>query len=56
MPRTYTNAIFSVTREGETHLENPDPFVVVTVDGEQTQTTIAAKKTLSPSWYESFDV
>lgn len=32
----------------------PDPFAVVTVDGEQTQTTKAIKKTLTPTWNESF--
>ncbi|KAM0754045.1 HECT-domain-containing protein [Meredithblackwellia eburnea MCA 4105] len=34
----------------------PDPFAVVTVDGEQTNTTSAIKKTLNPYWNESFDV
>ncbi|GAA5884202.1 hypothetical protein JCM16303_002404 [Sporobolomyces ruberrimus] len=34
----------------------PDPFAVVTVDGEQTNTTTAIKKTLNPYWNESFDV
>ncbi|CAG8539950.1 78_t:CDS:10 [Ambispora leptoticha] len=34
----------------------PDPFAVVTVDGEQTQTTSVIKKTLNPYWNESFDV
>ncbi|GAA5996135.1 NEDD4 family E3 ubiquitin-protein ligase [Rhodotorula paludigena] len=34
----------------------PDPFAVVTVDGEQTMTTTAIKKTLNPYWNESFDV
>ncbi|KAL8292987.1 hypothetical protein RQP46_000681 [Phenoliferia psychrophenolica] len=34
----------------------PDPFAVITVDGEQTNTTSAIKKTLNPYWNESFDV
>lgn len=34
----------------------PDPFAVVTIDGEQTNTTTAIKKTLNPYWNESFDV
>lgn len=32
----------------------PDPFAVTTVDGEQTQTTSAVKKTLNPYWNENF--
>lgn len=32
----------------------PDPFAVVTVDGEQTKTTSVIKKTLNPYWNESF--
>ncbi|KAH8921981.1 HECT-domain-containing protein [Atractiella rhizophila] len=34
----------------------PDPFAVLTVDGEQTMTTSAIKKTLNPYWNESFDI
>ncbi|KAI7860984.1 E3 ubiquitin-protein ligase RSP5 [Circinella umbellata] len=34
----------------------PDPFAVVTVDGEQTNTTTVSKKTLNPYWNESFDL
>ncbi|KAJ3075434.1 hypothetical protein HDU98_008172 [Podochytrium sp. JEL0797] len=34
----------------------PDPFAVVTVNGEQTKTTQISKKTLNPYWNESFDV
>lgn len=34
----------------------PDPFAVITVDGEQTNTTSVIKKTLNPYWNESFDV
>jgi len=34
----------------------PDPFAVITVDGEQTCTTSAIKKTLNPYWNESFDI
>ncbi|KAK6535166.1 hypothetical protein TWF694_001639 [Orbilia ellipsospora] len=34
----------------------PDPFAVITVDGEQTHTTTVIKKTLNPYWNESFDV
>ncbi|OMJ18486.1 E3 ubiquitin-protein ligase pub1 [Smittium culicis] len=32
----------------------PDPFAILTVDGENTKTTKAAKKTLMPQWNESF--
>ncbi|RPA81827.1 HECT-domain-containing protein [Ascobolus immersus RN42] len=34
----------------------PDPFAVITVDGEQTHTTSVIKKTLNPYWNESFEV
>lgn len=37
-------------------LSLPDPFAVLTVDGEQTSTTAIIRKTLSPSWEENFDV
>lgn len=30
--------------------KTPDPFVVVTVDGEQTSTSAVIKKTVSPFW------
>jgi E3 ubiquitin-protein ligase NEDD4 len=33
----------------------PDPFAVVTVNGEQTKTTAVSKRTLNPYWNESFD-
>ncbi|PWN19984.1 HECT-domain-containing protein [Microstroma glucosiphilum] len=34
----------------------PDPFAIVTVDGEQTHTTSVIKKTLNPYWNDSFDI
>ena len=34
----------------------PDPFAVITVDGEQTHTTSVIKKTLNPYWNENFDM
>lgn len=34
----------------------PDPFAILTVDGEQTNTTSVMKKTLNPYWNDSFDV
>lgn len=34
----------------------PDPFAVVTVDGEQTHTTLVVRRTLNPYWNESFDI
>ncbi|KAI8808254.1 hypothetical protein BJ742DRAFT_285897 [Cladochytrium replicatum] len=34
----------------------PDPFAVVTVDGEQTHTTSVIKRTLNPYWNESFEI
>jgi Ca2+-dependent lipid-binding protein len=33
----------------------PDPFAVATVNGDQTQTTQAAKRSLNPYWNEQFD-
>ncbi|KAI8850426.1 hypothetical protein BC829DRAFT_425173 [Chytridium lagenaria] len=35
---------------------SPDPFAVLTVDGDQTQTTEVIKRTLNPYWNQSFDV
>ena len=37
-------------------LRNPDPFVVLTVDGGQTKSTSVIKKTLNPYWSETFVV
>ncbi|OZJ02783.1 putative E3 ubiquitin-protein ligase hulA [Bifiguratus adelaidae] len=37
-------------------LRFPDPFAVVTVDGEQTHTSTVMKKTLNPYWNEGFDL
>jgi E3 ubiquitin-protein ligase NEDD4 len=34
----------------------PDPFAVFTIDDDQSHTTKTAKKTLSPSWNEDFEV
>ena len=34
----------------------PDPFAVVTINGEQTRSTAVIKKTLNPYWNESFDM
>ncbi|KAJ6508748.1 hypothetical protein C8R45DRAFT_968578 [Mycena sanguinolenta] len=34
----------------------PDPFAVLTVDGDQTNSTAIVRKTLNPSWNEHFDV
>ncbi|KAJ1962566.1 hypothetical protein IWQ62_003485 [Dispira parvispora] len=34
----------------------PNPFAVLTVDGEQTHTTSSAKRTLSPTWNQAFTV
>lgn len=34
----------------------PDPFAVITANGDQTKTTTAQKRTLNPYWNESFDV
>ncbi|KAK4110066.1 HECT-domain-containing protein [Canariomyces notabilis] len=33
----------------------PDPFAVVTINGEQTKTTQVSKRTLHPYWNEAFD-
>ncbi len=37
-------------------LSFPDPFAVLTVDGEQTSTTAIFRRSLSPTWNETFDV
>ncbi|KAF9475646.1 HECT-domain-containing protein [Pholiota conissans] len=37
-------------------LSFPDPFAVLTVDGEQTSTTAIYRRSLSPTWNETFDV
>lgn len=34
----------------------PDPFAVLTIDDGQSRTTKTAKKTLTPTWNEKFDV
>ncbi|KAF7298971.1 E3 ubiquitin-protein ligase [Mycena indigotica] len=34
----------------------PDPFAVLTCDGEQTNNTAIVRKTLSPAWNEHFDI
>ena len=33
----------------------PDPFAVLTVDGEQTQTTPVSRRSLNPFWNAAFD-
>ncbi|KAL0571341.1 hypothetical protein V5O48_010623 [Marasmius crinis-equi] len=37
-------------------LSLPDPFAVLTVDGEQTNSTAVSRRTLSPTWNDHFDV
>ncbi|KAK9459418.1 uncharacterized protein V1516DRAFT_687172 [Lipomyces oligophaga] len=37
-------------------LRFPDPFAVVTVDGNQTSTTTPIRKSVNPYWNESFDL
>lgn len=37
-------------------LSLPDPFAVLTVDGEQTNTTTIIKKSLAPTWDEQFEI
>lgn len=44
------------TADSTASLGFPDPFAVVTVDGEQTHTTSVIRKTLNPYWNESFDM
>lgn len=34
----------------------PDPFAILTVDGEQTHTTKVIKKSVNPYWNEGFEV
>lgn len=59
-PRTtHTHALVVVGAEGlykRDLMSLPDPFAILTVDGEQTKTTESARKTLSPYWGEEFDV
>ncbi|KAF9533161.1 hypothetical protein CPB83DRAFT_903141 [Crepidotus variabilis] len=51
-----------VTLHGSTGLAKrellslPDPFAVLTVDGEQTSTTAIVRRTLSPTWNETFEI
>jgi Ca2+-dependent lipid-binding protein len=35
---------------------HPDPFAVLSIDAHQSHTTNTAKKTLNPSWDETFNV
>lgn len=35
---------------------SPDPFAIINVDGDQTNTTQSVKKTVNPYWNESFDI
>jgi len=37
-------------------LRLPDPFAIVSVDGEQIHTTSVIKRTLNPYWNENFDI
>lgn len=37
-------------------LRLPDPFAIVSVDGEQLHTTSVIKRTLNPYWNENFDI
>lgn len=37
-------------------LRLPDPFAIVSVDGEQIHTTSVMKRTLNPYWNENFDM
>ena len=37
-------------------LSLPDPFAVLTVDGEQTRTTAIVRKSLTPTWDEEFEM
>jgi E3 ubiquitin-protein ligase NEDD4 len=54
--------IIKVTLYGATGLVKrellslPDPFAVLTVDGEQTSTTAIVRRTLSPVWNETFEM
>lgn len=34
----------------------PDPFAILTVDGEQTNSTSVSQKSLSPTWNSHFDM
>ncbi|PPQ70016.1 hypothetical protein CVT26_013304 [Gymnopilus dilepis] len=51
-----------VTLHGATNLVKrellslPDPFAVLTVDGEQTSTTGVFRRSLNPTWNETFDI
>jgi E3 ubiquitin-protein ligase NEDD4 len=34
----------------------PDPYAIVTIEGEQSKITSTIEKTLNPFWNESFDL
>ncbi|ORZ02266.1 hypothetical protein BCR43DRAFT_465212 [Syncephalastrum racemosum] len=59
-PQTKTVRLTVIAADGlvkkDLFFKLPDPFAVVTVDGEQTHTTTVMKKTLNPYWNESFDL
>ncbi|RKP19849.1 HECT-domain-containing protein [Rozella allomycis CSF55] len=48
MQAIYINSIFSIG--------SPDPFVIITVDGEQTKTTPVCRKQTNPVWNVTFDL
>lgn len=55
--RTLRVKLFSATGLVKRELLSlPDPFAVLTVDGEQTSTTAIVRRTLAPVWNEHFDV
>ncbi|KAI8338086.1 E3 ubiquitin-protein ligase RSP5 [Chlamydoabsidia padenii] len=59
-PNTKTIRLTIVSVEGllksNLFFKLPDPFAMVTIDGEQNYTTTVLKKTLNPCWNESFDI
>ena len=56
LPETISSVVAADALSKRDVFRLPDPFAVITVDGEQTHTTSAIKKTLNPYWNESFDM
>ncbi|ODQ65142.1 HECT-domain-containing protein [Nadsonia fulvescens var. elongata DSM 6958] len=60
MPPTTTKLCITVIAADSLYKRDmfrlPDPFAVITVDGEQTKTTTVIRKTLNPYWNENFIV
>lgn len=54
MSTVYVKIVSSENLYRRDMFRSPDPFAVLTIDGAQTKSTSAAKKTLNPYWNELF--